>query len=110
MIAWLLALTLAFGTYRLVIYPMYFSPLAKVPPAHFLSPLTSLWINWKRFNNQGVPTVYKAFQEKGPVIRLGPNELSVNIIDGGIRTVYGGGFAKTQWYEFFINHGSVRFF
>ena len=52
--------------------------------------------------------VYEALRSKGPVVRLGPNELLVNIVDGGIRTVHGGGFEKTQWYEFFMNHGLVN--
>lgn len=50
----------------------------------------------------------ETFQNKWPVVRLGPNEVFVSTIDGGIRTVLGGGFAKTQWYEFFTNHGLVN--
>ena len=50
----------------------------------------------------------EAFQKRGPVVRLGHSELSVNIVDGSIRTVHGGGFAKTEWYSFFMNNGSVN--
>ena len=53
--------------------------------------------------------VRKALQCKGPVVRLGPKELLVNTMDGGIRTIHGVGSEKTQWYESFMNHGSVYF-
>ena len=43
------------------------------------------------------------------MVRLGPNELSVNMIDGGIRAIHGGGFEKTEWYDFFMDHGSYTF-
>ena len=105
----LLHVLLALIAYRFIIYPVYLSPLAKIPNAHFLSPLTSLWIHWRRFRGQEIQTVDEAFQQKGPVVRLGPNELSVNMIDGGIRTIHGGGFEKTEWYDFFMNHGSDTF-
>lgn len=35
--------------YRFIIYPAYQSPLAKIPSAHTLAPLTPLWIHWRRF-------------------------------------------------------------
>lgn len=107
MLIHILILSLALTFYRLVIYPAYHSPLARIPNAHILSPWTPLWIHWRRFWGQEIHTVNEAFRKKGPVVRLGPNELSVNIIDGGVRTVHGGGFAKTQWYDFFMNHGLV---
>ena len=103
----ILLLLLFLILYKSIIYPTCLSPLANVPNAHFLSPITSLWILWRRYRGQEIHTVNEAFQRKGPVVRLGPNELSVNIVDGGIRTVHGGGFAKTEWYDFFMNSGSV---
>jgi hypothetical protein len=51
--------------------------------------------------------VWEAVQNKGNVVRLGPKELLVNTYDGGVRTIYSGGFEKPNWYEFFINHGYV---
>lgn len=36
------------------------------------------------------------------MVRLAPNELSVNLVDGGIRTIYSGSFPKPYWYDFFI--------
>lgn len=47
----------------------------------------------------------EAFRLKGPVVRLGPNDLAVNKMDGGVKVVYGGGFEKTDWYSFWRNYG-----
>ena len=65
-------------------------------------------MHWKRYCGKEVETTYAAFQAKGPVVRLGPNEVAVNTIQGGVRTAHGHGwenFDKTQWYDFFVNHG-----
>lgn len=45
----------------------------------------------------------------GPVVCLGPREVSVNCVEGGVRVVYGGGFEKGSgrggnWYGFFANY------
>lgn len=45
---------------------------------------------------------------KGPVVRLGPNEVAVNSIAYGVGTAHGHGLDnldKTPWYNFFVNHG-----
>jgi hypothetical protein len=55
---------------------------------------------------------------KGPVVRLGPNEVAVNSIAYGVGTAHGHGLDnldKTPWYNFFVNHGyafmsNVRYF
>lgn len=91
--------------YKYVVYPAFLSPLSKLPNAHILSPITPLWILWQRFQNREFEAVSAAHRKYGSVVRLGPDDLSVNCIDNGIRTVYGGGFEKTQWYNFFINYG-----
>lgn len=104
----LLLLGAVFIVYRTVIYPIYLSPLAKIPNAHPLAPITQLWMDWRRYSGREVQTTYQAFQEKGPVVRLGPNEVAVNMIDGGVRTAHGHGsenFDKSSWYDFFMNHG-----
>ena len=33
----------------------------------------------------------------GPMVRLGPNEIGVNYVDGGVRTIYPGCFEKYRW-------------
>ncbi len=101
-------LALALVVYKWVIYPVWLSPLAKIPNAHWLAPLTGLWIHWRRFRGKEVVTVWDAIQTKGQVVRLGPKELVVNNYDSGVRIIYGRGFEKPGWYNFFINHGFVN--
>lgn len=104
-----LSLALAlFVVYKLLIHPIYFSPLAKIPAAHPLAAVTQLWMNWRRYTGREVKTFYDAFKMYGPVVRVGPNELAVNTIDRGVKTVHGHGFEnfdKSQWYDFFMNYG-----
>jgi hypothetical protein len=40
----------------------------------------------------------------GPVVRIGPNEVSINTM-AAVKTVYGGGFDKHAWYSLFDNYG-----
>jgi hypothetical protein len=89
--------------YQYVIYPYFLSPLSKIPNAHFTSPITSLWISRRRKAQREIKTIYELHQQHGTVVQLGPNELSVNSIDG-LRTIYTGGFEKTAWYsDVFVN-------
>jgi len=105
--AWLLTLA---AVYKLLVYPVLISPLARVPNAHWSASISSAWILWIRFTNCENRETHGAHLEKGPVVRLGPNEISVNCVDGGIRSVYGSGFEKGDWYSIFDNYGYVTSF
>ncbi|KAF2790985.1 cytochrome P450 [Melanomma pulvis-pyrius CBS 109.77] len=99
--------------YRFVVHPLFFSPLVRIPCAHPLAAVTSLWMDWRRFTGREVETTWEAFKKHGPYVRLGPNEIAVNTILGGVTTAHGHGFEnldKTSWYDFFINHGTRNTF
>lgn len=97
--------------YKLVIYPVFFSPLSPIPNAHWSAPFSRLWILSYRLVSRDTFAVHAAHQRKGPIIRLGPNEISVNSVDGGIRTVYAGGYEKGDWYlNVFSNYGVMPMF
>jgi hypothetical protein len=99
----LVALSL-FITYKFLIYPTFSSPLSRIPNAHWTSPFSPLWILWTRYHCYENRSVHAAHLRHGPVIRLAPNELSINDING-LRTVYAGGFEKGEWYSIFDNYG-----
>jgi len=84
-IAIVIVLTLAI--YHFVLYPLLVSSLSKIPAAHPFAPLSQLWITYVRKSGCENRTVHAAHQRLGPIIRLGPNEISINCVDGGIRTV-----------------------
>ncbi|KAL8921531.1 MAG: hypothetical protein Q9208_005685 [Pyrenodesmia sp. 3 TL-2023] len=60
---------------------------------------------WIRYTGVEVQTIHQAHLNHGPIVRLGPNEISVNCVDGGLRTVYAGGFEKPYFYDQFDNYG-----
>ena len=96
--------------YRYILLPLFFSPLSKIPNAHFSAPILPLWIWSKRRKSTAVRTLFALHQRYGPVVRLAPNEISVNSVDA-LRTVYVGGFEKHRWYlDVFANYGSPNIF
>ena len=84
--------------YQYLLYPVFISPLAKIPSAHFTASFCSAWILWVRYRRIENRTLLSCHERFGQVIRLGPNEVSVNCIEGGVRTIYVGGFEKPDWY------------
>jgi hypothetical protein len=84
--------------FKWAVYPIFLSPLSKIPNAHPTVPISAVWILWKRFKGQNNRTIHAAHQRLGPIVRLAPSEVSVNCVDEGIKTVYAGGFEKHDWY------------
>ena len=72
--------------------------MSRIPSAHPTASISSFWILWIRHEFRENRTLEAAHARLGPVVRLGPNEISVNCVDGGLRTIYAGGFEKHQWY------------
>ena len=101
----LIGLLAVIFSYYCVVEPLFLSPLRYIPPAHPLCAISSAWISWIRFRRHENQSLCVAHRKQGPVIRLSPNELSINCVDDGIRTVYGGGFEKHSWYNSFRNFG-----
>jgi unspecific monooxygenase len=83
---------------KVIIYPVFLSPLSKIPNAHWSSPISPAWMLWRRFTSRNNRTIQAVHEKLGPIVRLGPSELSVNCVDGGIKSVYTGGFEKHDWY------------
>lgn len=103
---WILGIAALFclALHKFIIHPTFLSPLAKVPNAHWSSPFSPAWILWTRYSNRENKSVHAAHLKHGPVVRLAPNELSVNNL-AGVKTVYIGGFEKGEWYSIFNNYG-----
>lgn len=101
-----LALLLLLLFYKFVLFPAFLSPLSKVPNAHFTAPFASLWISSKRRASAGTRAIFSLHQKYGPILRLGPNELSV-CTPSALKTIYIGGFEKDRWYQdAFMNYGT----
>ncbi|TKA75251.1 hypothetical protein B0A55_05762 [Friedmanniomyces simplex] len=106
-----LFLLLSLALYRFIVYPAFISPLSRIPSAHWSAPFSRLWILYYRSREEETPTVHAAHQRLGPIVRIAPNDISVNSVDGGIRTVYAGGYEKGDWYRnIFNNYGVMPMF
>lgn len=103
--ATVIALILTF-IYKILLEPLFISALSKIPAAHFSSHISPFWIYFIRYVNIENETIYRLHEKKGPIIRLAPNELSINCYEQGLKTVYTGGFEKTAFYgRRFRNYG-----
>lgn len=89
-----------------VIYDYFSSPLLKVPNAHPTAPFSRLWILSKTLTHQRNRSIQEAHLKHGPIVRLGPLEVSVND-PALVKAIYsaGSGFDKPAWYQIFTNYG-----
>ncbi|KAI1326727.1 cytochrome P450 [Xylariaceae sp. FL0255] len=98
-------LVIIVGLYRCVIYPCILSPLAKIPSPHWACSISDCWILWARYIGRENRTLHDAHNRFGPIVRLGPSEVSVNHIEY-VKIIYNqGGFKKHHWYSVFNNYG-----
>ncbi|KAJ8113122.1 hypothetical protein OPT61_g4678 [Boeremia exigua] len=111
-----LALLALLGLLLQLVVSYVLNPIRKIPAAHPLAPFTSLWITWVRWRKIENATLKDAHARLGPIVCLGPQEISVNCVKGGIKDVYAGGFEKRDaktgynWYGFFTNFGTYNMF
>lgn len=92
--------------YRFVLRPALFSPLARIPNAHWSCSLSSYWILRARKHGKENRTLFNAHLRYGSVVRVAPNTLSVDGVDA-MRAIYQGGYEKSDWYRVFDNYGYV---
>jgi hypothetical protein len=97
------AALLAFAFYRWFIYPTFISSLSRIPPAHPTCSYFPFWLWIQQRRGQENKSIFVAHQAHGPIVRLAPNEISVNSLEG-IRKVYIGGFERTEWFQQFRNY------
>src|SRR5262249_23481867 len=79
-----------------ILHPTFISPLSKLPAAHPTSHFASTWIWWRRRTGRESRSIFAAHQRCGPIVRLGPNEVSIASQEG-LRKVYFSGFTRTEW-------------
>ena len=94
-----------FVLYYLIVHLSLRNPLATTPNAHWSSSFSSFWILCQRYKHIERQVTVEAHRKLGPIVRLGPKDLSISCYDGGIRTIYGGGLEKPHYFKFFENYG-----
>ncbi|EEP82158.1 predicted protein [Uncinocarpus reesii 1704] len=83
------------------------SGLKDIPNAHFSVPYSRLWLlslRWRKMENRSRIHLHRRL---GPVVRIGPRDVSVNCIDNGVRTIYSSKFDKDAsfYHELFDKTG-----
>lgn len=86
------------------------SSLKDIPNAHFSAPYSRLWLLSLRWRNLENRTRTRLHRRLGPVIRMGPRDVSVNCIDDGVRTIYSSKFDKDEsfYHELFDQYVLMR--
>ncbi|PFH57096.1 hypothetical protein XA68_15514 [Ophiocordyceps unilateralis] len=100
----LAALVAAYGLYSYLLFPLFLSPLARLPTPHWSCALSSFWILRARKRGTENRSLHDAHSRNGPIVRVAPDTLSVDSIDA-VRTIYQGGFEKWPWYAMFHFYG-----
>ncbi|KAI1114802.1 cytochrome P450 [Nemania sp. NC0429] len=73
---------------------LFYSPLNHIPSAHWSCRFSSIWILWTRYSGQELSRLIAAHQKHGPIVQVGPKDLSVSSYQDGIRKIYDAGFPK----------------
>lgn len=91
--------------YRYLIHPFFLSPISKIPNAYKTSPILPVQFWSRQQASPNTRAIFAAHQKHGPVLRIGPNEISC-VTPAALRTVYTRGFDKERFYEdVFTNYG-----
>ncbi|KAL8791110.1 MAG: hypothetical protein Q9195_006054 [Heterodermia aff. obscurata] len=91
--------------YKYILHPLFLSPLSRIPGAYFTSHIIPLQAWSNEDTGANTRAIFTAHQKHGPVVRLGPNEISC-VTPTALRVVYTGGFEKEKFYEdVFVNYG-----
>lgn len=94
--------------YKYILYPTFLSPLSKIPAANFTAHFSPLWKHYIIYTKQDNESTYQLHEKLGPIVRMGPNELSVNCYEDGSKSIYAGGFTKHQFSERFACYKYVE--
>jgi cytochrome P450 len=89
---------IAIVLYKYIIIPAFLSPLSKLPAAHPLCSITSRWFDRQSAKQRELKTLLAAHNKYGPIVRLGPNEVSV-VSREGLRKIYTAGLEKSSFYS-----------
>lgn len=98
-------IALSLALYQFVLFPCLFSSLAHFPAANPIAAISPIWRWWIVWSGQENRAIQKAHEDNGSIVRLSPKELSVNVVEFGVHAIYGGGYAKSAWYDRFSYYG-----
>jgi hypothetical protein len=83
------------------------SPVSKIPGPGY-SKFTELWLMIQEFTGNRRLYIHQLHRRYGPVVRLGPNEVSFTSLEA-VKEIYtsgGSGYDKTELYNLFMQFGA----
>jgi hypothetical protein len=89
---------------------LFFSPLSRIPGPRLFA-WTGAKLAYEDYKGTRTRKIHSIHVEYGPVVRIGPNEVSFNSISA-LRTIYGAGsgFQRTGFYKMFEAYGRKNMF
>ncbi|KAK5382251.1 hypothetical protein LTR20_006117 [Exophiala xenobiotica] len=83
-----------------VLSARYLNPLRKIP-GPWLASVTKLWKVHKTLQERMERENIRLHQKYGPIVRIAPNEVSIDDPEESLRIIYGPGsqYRKARWYE-----------
>jgi hypothetical protein len=96
--------------YFFILEPVLFNPLSRIPgPKSFA--LTKWRLALEDWRGTRTRKILALHEEYGPVVRIGPNEVSFNSLSA-LRTIYGPGsqYGRTTFYRMFDVYGEQNLF
>lgn len=90
--------------------PLVWSPLGRIPGPKLYA-LTKWRLAYEDWKGARTRTIHRLHQQYGPVVRIGPNEVSFNS-QPALRSIYGPGsrFGRTTFYRMFDVYGEQNLF
>ena len=79
-----------------IVYQAFISPLSRIPAARWHARILPFYNYCIQYAGIECRATHELHSKLGPVVRLSPNVLSVNCFEGGLKTIYTGGFPKTE--------------
>lgn len=87
-------------------YYLFLHPLARFP-GPWLAATTNLWKAWAAATDRMPNEVERLHARYGPVVRIGPNDLSFNTPEA-MAKIYQSGWPKGEFYRGFNNGGREK--
>lgn len=99
-------LVLFWVIYHVFLFPAFFSPLSTVPSVHWSAKFSCIYSLCVRYKGTELSNLVEAHKEHGPLVQLGPKDLSVNCYQDGVLKIYDAGLGKPPaWYSMFNYFG-----
>ncbi|KAG0650295.1 Cytochrome P450 monooxygenase cypX [Hyphodiscus hymeniophilus] len=95
-----------FGWLGVLVNRVIFAPLSKLPGPWYAL-FTDVFLMYREFTGQRRLYIHELHKKFGPVVRLGPNEVSFTSLEA-LKEIYqsgGSGYDKTEFYNLFRQYG-----